>query len=104
MAKTQEELNALKEEVEALNRKLHELTEEELAQVSGGFIAGSGVTVFQVNDTFYDKKFKGTSYKVTTQTTVSSLGQVVPVEISQGTSTINGIKTASYLIYSCTHS
>ena len=35
--KTKEELNALKEEVEALNRKLHELTDEELAQVSGGY-------------------------------------------------------------------
>ena len=34
--KTKEELNALKEEVEALNKKLHELTDEELAQVSGG--------------------------------------------------------------------
>ena len=34
--KTKEELNALKEEVETLNRKLHELTEEELEQVSGG--------------------------------------------------------------------
>ena len=34
--KTKEELNALKEEVETLNRKLHELTDEELAQVSGG--------------------------------------------------------------------
>ena len=34
--KTEEELNALKEEVETLNRKLHELTEEELAEVSGG--------------------------------------------------------------------
>ena len=34
--KTKEELNALKEEVEAVNRKLQELTEEELAQVSGG--------------------------------------------------------------------
>ena len=34
--KTKEELNALKEEVEALNKKLAELTEEELAQVSGG--------------------------------------------------------------------
>ena len=34
--KTKEELNELKEEVEAMNRKLHELTEEELAQVSGG--------------------------------------------------------------------
>ena len=34
--KTQEELNALKEELEALNKKLTELTEEELTQVSGG--------------------------------------------------------------------
>ena len=34
--KTKEELNALKEEVETLNKKLRELTEEELAQVSGG--------------------------------------------------------------------
>ena len=36
--KTKEELNALKEEVETVNRKLHELTEEELTQVSGGVI------------------------------------------------------------------
>ena len=36
--KTEEELNALKEEVETVNRKLHELTEEELAQVSGGVL------------------------------------------------------------------
>ena len=34
--KTKEELNALKEEVETLNKKLHELTDEELEQVSGG--------------------------------------------------------------------
>ena len=34
--KSKEELNALKEEVETLNQKLAELTEEELAQVSGG--------------------------------------------------------------------
>ena len=34
--KTKEELNALKEEVEALNKKLAELTEEELAEVTGG--------------------------------------------------------------------
>ena len=36
MAKTKEELNALKEEFETLNEKLRELTEEELAQVTGG--------------------------------------------------------------------
>ena len=34
--KTKEELNALREEVKELNRKLAELTEEELAQVCGG--------------------------------------------------------------------
>ena len=37
--KTKEELNALKEEVEILNKKLHELTDEELAQVSGGVLS-----------------------------------------------------------------
>ena len=36
--KTKEELNALKEEVETLNKKLAELTEDELEQVSGGFV------------------------------------------------------------------
>ena len=35
--KTQKELNAIKEEVENVNRKLHELSEEELEQVNGGF-------------------------------------------------------------------
>ena len=34
--KTKEELNALKEEVESLNKKLAELSEEELEQVTGG--------------------------------------------------------------------
>ena len=34
--KTKEELNALKEEVETVSRKLHELTDDELAQVTGG--------------------------------------------------------------------
>ena len=35
--KTKEELNALKTEVEELNAKLSELSEEELDEVSGGF-------------------------------------------------------------------
>ena len=34
--KTKEELNALKKEVETVSRKLHELTEEEMEQVTGG--------------------------------------------------------------------
>ena len=37
--KTKEELKALKEEVETVSKKLHELTEEELAQVSGGVLS-----------------------------------------------------------------
>ena len=39
--KSKEELNALKEEVETVNKKLHELTDEELEQVLGGFEPGS---------------------------------------------------------------
>ena len=34
--KTKDELNTLKEDVETLNKKLAELTDEELEQVSGG--------------------------------------------------------------------
>ena len=34
--KSKEELNKIKEEVEAVNEKLAELTEEEIAQVTGG--------------------------------------------------------------------
>ena len=34
--KTKEELSALKEEVETLNNKLRALTDDELAQVTGG--------------------------------------------------------------------
>lgn len=38
MPKTKEELDALKEEVEAVNKKLQELTDEELEQVNGGVV------------------------------------------------------------------
>ena len=34
--KTKEELNAIKNEVETVSRKLAELTDEELSQVTGG--------------------------------------------------------------------
>ena len=55
--KTKEELNAIKEEVENLNKELRELTEEELKQVTGGQITGvpsadsiaSTVTLFPPN-------------------------------------------------------
>ena len=45
MSKSKEELDALKEEVEAVNEKLAELTDEEIAQVSGG-LARSNELVF----------------------------------------------------------
>ena len=45
MSKTKEELNALKEEVETVSKKLHKLTDEELAQVSGG--AGGDIVFFE---------------------------------------------------------
>ena len=38
MAKSKEELNKLKEEVEAVNEKLSELTPEEISQVTGGVV------------------------------------------------------------------
>ena len=38
--KTKEELNTLRNEVETVNRKLAELTEEELNQVIGGTVSG----------------------------------------------------------------
>ena len=38
MSKTKEELNALKEEVETESKKPHELTEEDLDNVTGGII------------------------------------------------------------------
>ena len=40
MSKTKEELNALKEEVNSVNEKLHELTPEELEQVTSGIMPG----------------------------------------------------------------
>ena len=45
--KTKEEMNALKGEVETLNRKLEELTEDELKQVTGGSGGQSG-TVYSL--------------------------------------------------------
>ena len=43
MSKSKEELNKIKEEVEAVNEKLQELTDEELAQVTGGKMEKKGV-------------------------------------------------------------
>ena len=42
MSKTKEELNALKEGVETVSRKLHELSDDELELVSGGGAGKNG--------------------------------------------------------------
>ena len=52
--KTKEELAALREEVAALNKKLRELTEEELAVVTGG--ASDNGTVFNSNESYHEKE------------------------------------------------
>ena len=45
--KTAEEINALKNEVETMNKKLAELSDEELTQVTGGVdLGGLGDRVF----------------------------------------------------------
>ena len=60
--KTQEELNIIKEEVEILNNKLAELTEEELAQVTGGNIEQEiknlAKQYFQIEEEGTAEKFK----------------------------------------------
>ena len=55
--KTKEELNALKKEVKTMNKKLAELTEEELAQVVGGTENNS--TIVKDDDVvwLYEKSF-----------------------------------------------
>ena len=49
MEKTKEELNAIKEEVEAVNEKLQELTPEEIAQVNGGQLEPPVLTITRRN-------------------------------------------------------
>ena len=50
--KTKEELNALKNEFEALNEKLAELSEDELKQVYGGFAVKEGNYWLSMGDCF----------------------------------------------------
>ena len=48
--KTKEELDALKEEVAILNKKLNELIEEELEQVAGGLDNSNATVALKVID------------------------------------------------------
>ena len=53
--KTKEELNALKEEVETESKQRRELTDEELAQVSGGVVLLSVFESAGYNPEFSDE-------------------------------------------------
>ena len=58
--KTKKEMDVLKEEVKSVNEEMRELTEEELAQVSGGLALGLNIepVVLEptaiINKKFYD--------------------------------------------------
>ena len=56
--KTKEELNALKNEIEALTQKLAELTVDELNQVTGGVSNDSG----KYGDAYHDGKERETNW------------------------------------------
>ena len=53
--KSKEELSALKEEVEMLNRKLAELSDEELEQVCGGLAPGRKYWPYSTEPDLYKK-------------------------------------------------
>ena len=50
--KTKEELNAIKNEVEAVGRKLAELTEDELQQIAGGTVTLQNMPPKQGNEKY----------------------------------------------------
>lgn len=58
--KTKEELNAIKEEVEALNKKLSELNDDELKQIVGGM----KVVVEEEEETSWFKTFLDFFFKI----------------------------------------
>ena len=67
--KTAEELKTLKEEVETLNAKLAELSEEELVQVCGGKAKAAVLlgaeTPFTIDDT--SKQYENNIYPIETE-------------------------------------
>ena len=82
--KTKEELNELKEEAEAVNRKPAELTEEELSQVTGGISNEGGLVIPAI---VLDKKGNIVNFKIdvpaTEEADVVELN-IAKVELPQG--------------------
>ena len=56
MAKTQEELNQLKDEFETVNKKFAELNDVELEKVNGGLMFNGTGVVFDLGDCFDNEK------------------------------------------------
>ncbi len=84
--KTQEELNALKKEVETLNRKLAELTEEELAQVIGGTGTNTSNVCEMTDSSGLPLKDPNTAkemVKYTTELTLKQATQAMMAHINQ---------------------
>ena len=88
--KTKDELNVLKEEVEALNNKLCELTTEELEQVTGGKLDKEAQQWWIKNyeEIVERAKQKGNN----TYQHVKKIAQVLV--ISSGTHTLEDVKKA----------
>ena len=89
--KTKEELNALKEEVKALNRKLTELSEEELKQVAGGVhkndpdiedllcLTGGNIYVFTMGEMIWANSAQTRYFRVNEDVTTNQAEQSVSV-------------------------
>ena len=65
--KSKKELNAQKEEVETVSKKFHELTDEELAEVSGGQDAQHAI-VFTSKSAGIDNQISGICISVSDKT------------------------------------
>ncbi len=98
--KTKEELTALKKEVETLNKKLAELTDEELAQIAGG--AGGNIYVFTTGEMIWANSAQTRYFRVNEDVTTNqaersvSVTQVTPgapmYEPQQITMTVQSLK------------
>ena len=66
--KTKEELDFLKEEVQALNEKLEQLSVEELEQVAGGFIPLYPPVSHSPNESAFNSTFDGNARTVNLNT------------------------------------
>ena len=87
--KTKEELNTIKEEVETVNKKLHELTEEELEKVTGGIDDSKCVILTSLegvhsSDTQGHFQYNGIVYQCTGMKCSDSQGNLCYMFVAEG--------------------